>query len=933
MKKSLLVTLLAVLAVGLAAQGNNSSLASGKKALINAGADWRLVTPKTSWIELPKGIARDADAFLKDYHQALGLVKAEDLRAERETKDISQRNYLRFSRYHAGYPVLGAQVVLQLSSGGEPRRLLGQIIAPDRFLAPAHSAGSVTTSVPPLPYATLVAAARAQLEADYPDARQWTAIDQGISWVAEDGNAQTYQLAHGLEITAPDGPLAERVFVNQQSGRIVFRQPLHCSLQRQLYKTNTSSANLMWKDGDAFPGTLESDEQEMIQATGEIYNLFHRTFGRKGYDGNYGSMLNVVDASLQNCPNAFARGNTVSLCNGVVGDDIVGHEWTHNYLRSMNGLNFSYESGSIHEAFSDIFGEVIDLLNNRGQDTDDAMKRDSCNDGNLRWRIAEDATAFDSYLRDMWHPGCKDHPDARTSEDYFCNPDSPRDGIHINAGVINKTFSLLVDGGVLNGDTVRAIGMTKALHIFYHVADKYMTPMTDFPALAQLLQLATLDLRGLDLPALTLTDLPAMNSEQKIDAFDSLQIVRVISATGLMDSTVCDLSLTLAQSPPELCKTDLAPGAYQLLQQDWEAGFGNWTMAENTENPEDWIEKPWQLTTVLPDGRPGQAIFAPNTNEGDCRLSRGNGTTSLTSPVLQLTGFADEFILSFSHYFSTQQNRDGGIVELSINGEAFSPIPGSSFLYNGYNGTLTRVGLNDNPLAGMEAFHGADANSSTGSWGESQIDLIAAGAKAGDDVQLRWTLGQDGCEGWLGWYLDDVSVTYCAEAALPVTLLDFRASGRKNYVSLQWQTLLENENEGFFVERREDGGASFTDLGFVAGGAERYSFDDHAVRHNETYLYRLRQRNLDGSQQYSSVVSAHLLSEEDFRVFPNPVSDELIVESSLELTNISLYDASGRRVRRVQGTGKKAVLDLRSLPAGVYWLREGAVVRRVVKGE
>ncbi len=892
--------------------------------MLSAGAQWHIETPSVSRIEIPKGIAANTDDFLANHFRALGLAQPQDLRLARTTTGLAQRQYQRYNRFYAGHPVLGSQVVLQLTPGGAPRRLLGHLPAPQQFIAPA--------TAPPLPVATLAKAAKAQLRPDYPQVLQWSVSDQGQVWVSPSPESSDYRLTQAFEISEPAGLRAEMVYLNPQSGKIIFRHQLHCTLHRELYKTNSTRFNLLWQEGDALPGSINEDGQEVIRATGEIYNLFNRTFGRRGYDGNDGPMLNIVNANLFNCPNAFARGNTISLCSDVVGDDIIGHEWTHNYLTSLNGLLFSYESGSIQEAYADIFGEVVDLLNNRGTDDSDGMLRDSCNDNNLRWRIAEDATAFTPYLRDLWNPGCKDQPDARDSEDYYCKPETERDGIHINSGVVSKAFSLLTDGGILNGDTVRPIGMTKALHLFYHAADKYMSPVTDFPALAQFLRLSSQDLRGIDLPVLTLEDLPAMASGQMMDAFDSLQVERVISATRMADSTVCNFTPTLAQGPPDLCTSSQMPTVNQLLFQDWETGLGDWTLSETFFQPQTWQAKPWKITSLLPDGRAGQAVFAANTNEGDCRLLFGIGTTTLTSPTIALTGNAEAFTLSFQHYYSLQENKDGGIVELSINGEDFFPVPGNSFLYNGYNGALMRVGLNDNPLAGQDAFHGADANSSTGSWGESQVDLVAAGAKAGDDIQLRWVLGQDGCEGWLGWYLDDISISFCTQVSLPVTYLGFTAEGQKDHIELQWQTVQEIDNEGFFVERSEEGSTDFVELGFVAGGTGNYSFDDHRVEDGHTYFYRLRQRDLDGQEEYSSVVSARLLSAaSSLTVYPNPAGAALFINSSRELTEISLYDASGRRVRRMQGEGKRAMMDLGSLPAGLYWLRAGELIRRVVK--
>ena len=50
---------------------------------------------------------------------------------------------------------------------------------------------------------------------------------------------------------------------------------------------------------------------------------------------------------------------------------------------------------------------------------------------------------------------------------------------------------------------------------------------------------------------------------------------------------------------------------------------------------------------------------------------------------------------------------------------------------------------------------------STGSWGQSQIDLTRLGVEPGDTIRLRFDFGMDGCTGIDGWYVDDVNVSAC----------------------------------------------------------------------------------------------------------------------------------------------------------------------------
>jgi hypothetical protein len=113
---------------------------------------------------------------------------------------------------------------------------------------------------------------------------------------------------------------------------------------------------------------------------------------------------------------------------------------------------------------------------------------------------------------------------------------------------------------------------------------------------------------------------------------------------------------------------------------------------------------------------------------------------------------------------ATEAGFDGGNVKASINGGAFTAVPRAAFVFNAPTTLATAAAGNTNPLAGQPGFTGTDGGENKGSWGTSQVDLAAAGVKAGDTVQLRFDIGRDGCGGVDGWYIDNVSITVCKTA-------------------------------------------------------------------------------------------------------------------------------------------------------------------------
>jgi Zn-dependent metalloprotease len=906
-----------------------------RTALQQAGAEWRedgsngyvsiqLSKPLQYTNKSSEGSAR---AFLQEFSVALGLPTQDPTLASalvHQRKGVNGGEYLRFAQYREGVPVLGGAFTIAITQDGDVAGLNGTLLPPTSF-APAAAPNNASDHS---------LQARQAILDKYPQALQWNVTEGELTWTSADpwhpGPDNPVLLTRAYDLTEPGGFRAERVYLQLTTGQLVLQHQLHCDLNRRLYHRNTAGFNSVWIEGDAFPGDLAADDQELLIATEEFYNLFHRTFGRISFDDNNSQMRGVTNAFLNNCPNANAGGNVVRHCTGVVSDDIVGHEWTHNYIRSMNGLIYAFESGAINEGYADIFGECLDLLNDRGDDTNDQIPRTDCGEENMRWLLAEDATAIDTALRDLWNPECKFDAGSRESPYFVCATEqSDAGGVHTNSGLVNRTFALLVDGGTVNGTTFPGIGLTKAMHIFHHANNNYITQVTDFFALGDMLIVSANDLLGINLPAPTLLSLPAMLSDSIIQPGDIAQLELVIEATQLRGNGPCLPSPTLDPDAPENCASATVNAFGIIMTQNWEDSLQNWSVVELPGVDSTWDAKPWSITGVLPDGRPGLGIFAPNLRSGDCLQDLDKGQVNLTSPSLNLPLEETEFILSFDHYYVTQKDFDGGVLYISRNEGDFVAIPQNAFLFNGYDGLLLSAANNDNPLAGMRAFHGSDQNSTSGSWGTSIVNLNAAGARPGDNIRLRWAMGHDGCDGRLGWYVDDIKVGYCGNSALPVSFLNFSATPAKTHIDLAWETANEEQNEGFYVERRDANTTSFQELGFVESGDYPYTFKDGAAQPGVNYYYRLRQVDHDGSVAYSELVRARLTASA-LQVYPNPVSGRLSVRTDRQEGHAILYNVAGEKVLETnlnEGTGSLMTGDL---PSGIYLLRVAASVVRVV---
>ena len=381
-------------------------------------------------------------------------------------------------------------------------------------------------------------------------------------------------------------------------------------------------------------------------------------------------------------------------------------------------------------------------------------------DSSVRWLMGEDSSGFGGAIRDMYTPTCYGHPAKVSDTQYSCGPNTQAGdwgGVHINSGVPNHGYALLVDGGSYNGQTITAIGLTKAAHLYFRAQTVYQGPASNFADHADALEQSCRDLTGMNLNDLKTGAI----SGEVISASDCAQVTKMAVAVQLRTPpSQCNFQPMLAKSPPPLCPSG-TPTA--LLSDSFDGGrrAGVKWVVTHAGATGDFTPRDWGVVTRLPN-RPGYAMFAADYTGGTCAPGGDEtGLQRLESPEITLPVGATTLRLTFDHWVATEAGYDGGNVKVSVNGGAWKLVAAADFLYNPYNATLlTAAGGNSNPLAGQPGFSGSDSGSVSGSWGRSIVNL-GAYAQPGDKVKLRFELGNDGCGGSFGWYLDDVMVYRC----------------------------------------------------------------------------------------------------------------------------------------------------------------------------
>ena len=186
-----------------------------------------------------------------------------------------------------------------------------------------------------------------------------------------------------------------------------------------------------------------------------------------------------------------------------------------------------------------------------------------------------------------------------------------------------------------------------------------------------------------------------------------------------------------------------------------------------------------------------------------------------------------------------------------------------------------------------------------------------------NNEQARWEITFD-VTGFSGFYVMASGNTE------PVTLLTFTAELNNHQATLHWSAATEINNAGYGIERSGNG-TDFQTIGFVSGHGtshqkQSYTYTDANPLPGTGY-YRLKQTDLDGKFEYSPVVSVSNSGSGQVTIYPNPVKDVFTVQGIHTGYRIKVYSAEGRSVTEQTASGEKEDINIKTLPAGLYFVK------------
>lgn len=170
-------------------------------------------------------------------------------------------------------------------------------------------------------------------------------------------------------------------------------------------------------------------------------------------------------------------------------------------------------------------------------------------------------------------------------------------------------------------------------------------------------------------------------------------------------------------------------------------------------------------------------------------------------------------------------------------------------------------------------------------------------------------------------FFDISNTNFSISTPLPLTSLSFDvALVNKNEAQLTWKTTGQDFS-GFDVEMSRDG-VRFEQEGHVsglAGSSPTKSYEYHMAHlSNGTYFFRLKMAAKEGRSSYSPVRQLTIGGDSKVTLYPNPASQQVVVEGIVPGSRIVVTDINGKVYKDFESSSASAVLGISQWTDGVY---------------
>lgn len=168
---------------------------------------------------------------------------------------------------------------------------------------------------------------------------------------------------------------------------------------------------------------------------------------------------------------------------------------------------------------------------------------------------------------------------------------------------------------------------------------------------------------------------------------------------------------------------------------------------------------------------------------------------------------------------------------------------------------------------------------------------------------------------------------------LPVSWSSFTAQWYQDQALLKWTSKSEQNTDRYEVEFSKDG-RSFERIETIKAKGNSAVSSDYQYAFtpsgSKIYYFRIKQVDVNGQYSYSAVTSLQAIKSGIARIFPNPSTDGKIHLQLTQNSNVVLISPQGAVLFNGPLSAGPQDIDVTGKPKGVYMLRAGTEVLRVV---
>jgi hypothetical protein len=165
---------------------------------------------------------------------------------------------------------------------------------------------------------------------------------------------------------------------------------------------------------------------------------------------------------------------------------------------------------------------------------------------------------------------------------------------------------------------------------------------------------------------------------------------------------------------------------------------------------------------------------------------------------------------------------------------------------------------------------------------------------------------------------------------VPVKLTHFNAKEiDEGKMLLTWQTIQEQNNEKFVVEKSTDA-TNWITIGEVQGTKNSttqqvYTFIDNQIENSLLKYYRLKQIDFDGKFEYSKIATYHsIFPHNELKIYPNPTDKNFKIFFSKPIVNatIKIFSLNGVQMLQINNfSGFEKEIDFSEFSQGMYYIQ------------